>query len=146
MGPDSRVLVRKSRKQSQQYYRVYKVIYDRCFLLFLQIFFWMVWSTCSIGFLYALWSDVSLSVTGEYSCPATSKRDSSSNARVYTVWVGNISIFVTFNNTFIWWLLLYNHFISEVDNSLSSWFALMNSFLELMKFFYLSIEAQHIRW
>ena len=74
----------------------------------------MVWSTCSIGFPYALWSDVSLSVTGEYSCLATSKRDSSSNARVYTVWVGNTSIFVTFNNTFICCLLLYNHFISEV--------------------------------
>ena len=26
MGPDSRVLVRKSRKQAQQYYRIYKVL------------------------------------------------------------------------------------------------------------------------
>lgn len=29
MGPDSRVLVRKSRKQSQQYYRLYKVWFNR---------------------------------------------------------------------------------------------------------------------
>lgn len=27
MGPDSRVLVRKSRKQAQQYYRLYKVLF-----------------------------------------------------------------------------------------------------------------------
>lgn len=26
MGPDSRVLVRKSRKQAQQYFRLYKVL------------------------------------------------------------------------------------------------------------------------
>lgn len=34
MGPDSRVLVRKSRKQAEQYHRLYKVcllLLDNCF-------------------------------------------------------------------------------------------------------------------
>lgn len=35
MGPDFRVLVRKSRKQAEQYHRLYKVLYDGIMYSFL---------------------------------------------------------------------------------------------------------------
>ena len=34
MGPDSRVLVRKSRKQAEQYYKLYKVLSSTFLLMF----------------------------------------------------------------------------------------------------------------
>lgn len=55
MGPDSRVLVRKSRKQAEQYHRLYKVWYFYC-VLFIQDTMHVQWIISKVTLWLKPWS------------------------------------------------------------------------------------------